>query len=107
MVYAPADYHLLVEPDETLALSTDEKVCFARPAIDVLFESAADAFGAALVGVLMTGANSDGSRGLRRIRDHGGCTLVQHPADAEVANMPQAAIDLGAVWRRSPRYFVN
>jgi len=89
---APANYHLMVEPDRTLSLSVDERVNHARPAIDVLFESAAEAYGESLAGLVMTGASSDGSRGLRTIKRHGGLTIVQDPKTAEVSIMPQAAM---------------
>jgi two-component system chemotaxis response regulator CheB len=89
---APADYHLLVEKGE-LSLSVDEAVRYSRPSIDVLFESAADAYGAALVGVVLTGANEDGARGAKRIKRLGGVVIVQDPKTAEAATMPQAAID--------------
>ncbi len=89
---APADYHLLVEKGE-LSLSVDEAVRYSRPSIDVLFESAADAYGAALIGVVLTGANEDGARGAKRIKARGGVVLVQDPKTAEAATMPQAAID--------------
>lgn len=88
---APADYHLLVEPG-FFSLSMDEPVRFSRPSIDVTFESAADAYGARTVGVVLTGANADGSIGLRRIVSRGGLALVQSPATAESPTMPQAAI---------------
>src|SRR5262249_30689101 len=65
---APANYHLLVEKSGCLSLSADDPVCFSRPSIDVLFESAADAYGESLLGVLLTGANEDGARGLARIQ---------------------------------------
>lgn len=74
----------------------DEKVRFSRPSIDVLFESAADAYGAGLVAVLLTGANHDGTAGLLMVKDRGGMTIVQDPATAERAEMPQTAIDAGA-----------
>ncbi len=90
--FAPPDYHLLVETDGTIALSSDEPVNHSRPAIDVLFESAADAFGAGLAGIVMTGANSDGAEGLRAICAAGGQAIVQLPATAEVATMPEAAL---------------
>lgn len=90
--FAPPDYHLLVEPDRRLSLSSEEPVHFSRPSIDVLFESAADAFGAGLVGVLLTGASADGARGLRAVRDAGGAAIVQHPDEAAVPTMPRAAI---------------
>jgi two-component system chemotaxis response regulator CheB len=97
--FAPPNYHLLVEPDGRLALSVDEKVNWCRPAIDVTFESAAAAWGAALVGVLLTGANQDGARGLQAIRARGGLAVVQDPADAEVPFMPAAALAAGPVDR--------
>jgi two-component system, chemotaxis family, protein-glutamate methylesterase/glutaminase len=87
---APPDYHVLVEEDH-FSLTVDEPVAYSRPSIDAAFESAADAWGARLVGIVLTGANSDGSRGLRRIHDAGGLALVQTPASAEVGVMPAAA----------------
>lgn len=92
---APANYHLLVESDGRFALSIDERVNFSRPSIDVLFESAVDAWGADIVGVILTGASADGVHGLRRIRESGGRTIVQDPATADTAFMPKAAIDAG------------
>ncbi len=89
---APPDYHLLVEREGTLALSTDERVNYARPSIDVLFESAADAYGPRCIGIVLTGANEDGAAGLRRIKELGGVTIVQDPRDAERPEMPAAAI---------------
>ncbi len=89
---APANYHLLVEPDRSLVLSVDEKVCYSRPSIDVLFESAADVYGAGLIGVLLTGANHDGTAGLKKIKQLGGVTIAQDPATAEVDVMPNSAI---------------
>ena len=94
---APPGYHLLVERDRTLALSVDDKVNFSRPSIDVLFESAARAWGAGLVGVLLTGANQDGTQGQRIIHALGGLTIAQDPGEAEFPAMPRAAIDAGAV----------
>lgn len=88
---APPDYHVLVEPG-SLALSTDAFVHHSRPSIDVTFESAADAYADRLVGVILTGANEDGSAGLTRIRDAGGVTVVQDPATAARPEMPSAAI---------------
>ena len=92
---APADYHLLVEPGE-FALSVDQHVQFSRPSIDVLFESAADAYGSRAVGVLLTGSNEDGAEGLRAIQRRGGLTIAQDPATAEAPAMPAAAIRAGA-----------
>ena len=88
---APPDYHLLVEPGY-FVLSTDEPVRFSRPSVDVMFLSAADAYSPDVVGVVLTGANGDGSRGLRSIVDRGGYAVVQDPATAEVAVMPQQAL---------------
>jgi two-component system, chemotaxis family, protein-glutamate methylesterase/glutaminase len=89
---APPDYHLLVEREGTLALSTDERVNYARPSIDVLFESVADAYGPRCIGIVLTGANEDGAAGLRRIKELGGVAIVQDPRDAERPEMPAAAI---------------
>ncbi len=90
---APSDYHLLVETDESLALSIDEPVNHSRPSIDVLFQSAADTYGPGLVGVVLTGANHDGAAGLRAIVDAGGLAVVEDPASAYAATMPLAALD--------------
>lgn len=87
----PPDYHLLVEPGYC-SLSTDEPVRFSRPSVDVMFLSAADAYSPDVVGIVLTGANADGARGLRAIVDRGGYALVQDPASAEVPVMPRAAI---------------
>jgi two-component system chemotaxis response regulator CheB len=92
---APADYHLLVEPDG-FALSLDGHVQHSRPSIDVLFDSAADTFGDRLIGVILTGANADGAYGLQRVKRRGGVTIVQDPASAEKREMPAAAIATGA-----------
>ncbi len=89
---APPNYHLLVERGRTFALSDDELVHFSRPAIDVLFESAADAYGARLAGVLLSGANADGAAGLLAIKRAGGVVIVQSPADALTPTMPEAAL---------------
>jgi two-component system, chemotaxis family, protein-glutamate methylesterase/glutaminase len=91
---APPNYHLLVEKRRCLSLSVDEPVLFSRPAIDVLFESAADAFGPALTGVLLSGGSDDGARGIAQIHGNGGLTVVQAPSTASVSTMPNAAIRL-------------
>lgn len=88
---APGGYHLLVERDGSLALSVDERVCHARPSIDVLFESVADAYASTAIGVVLTGSNADGANGLARIRAVGGLALIQDPTSAEYPAMPQAA----------------
>mgnify|MGYP006419183371 CR=1 FL=1 len=99
---APPNYHLLVEIDRTLSLSTDERVNHARPAIDVLFETAAEAYESRLIGVVLTGASSDGSLGLKAIKQHGGFALVQDPATAESPTMPRAAQAATDVDRLAP-----
>ena len=92
LVYVAApDYHLLVEPGY-FALSTDEPVRYSRPSIDVMFASAADAYGADVIGIVLTGANADGARGLQKIVARGGYAIVQDPSTAEVKVMPQSAI---------------
>ncbi len=91
----PPGYHLLVEADHTLSLSVDEKVCHVRPAIDVLFRSAADVWGDGLVAILLTGANRDGTAGLRAVKQRGGLCLVQDPATAVAETMPRSAIAAG------------
>ncbi len=91
--FAPSDYHLLVETDGTLAISTDEPVNYSRPSIDVLFESAADAFGEALIGVVLTGANHDGAAGLRAVTQAGGTAIVEDPNFAHSRAMPLAALE--------------
>src|SRR5207247_7044474 len=88
---APSDYHLLVEAG-SFALSVDERVQHARPSIDVLFETAADAYGDRVIGVILTGANEDGAAGLARIKARGGVAIVQDPAGAAKRVMPEAAI---------------
>lgn len=98
---APADYHLLVE-DGRLVLSVDPPVRFSRPSIDVLFETAADAYGERLIAVLLTGANDDGARGIAAVNVRGGRCFVQDPATAERPEMPDAAIATGAVDRVLP-----
>jgi two-component system, chemotaxis family, protein-glutamate methylesterase/glutaminase len=87
----PPDYHVLVENGH-LALSTDAPVQFARPSIDVLFDSAAEAYGEHAVGIVLTGANEDGAAGLARIKDRGGVAIVQDPATSVRSTMPAAAI---------------
>jgi two-component system chemotaxis response regulator CheB len=90
--FAPPNYHLLVESTASLALSNEDPVQFSRPAIDVLFESAADAYGESLIGIVLTGANNDGAAGLRAICEAGGRAIVQDPAEASSAIMPQSAL---------------
>jgi two-component system, chemotaxis family, protein-glutamate methylesterase/glutaminase len=88
---APANYHVLIE-DGYLSLNTDDMVRFSRPSIDVMFMSAADTYAARAIGVVLTGANEDGSRGLAQIAKRGGVALIQDPKTAEIPTMPVAAL---------------
>ena len=90
--FAPPDYHLLVEAEKTLSLSADEPVLYSRPSLDVLFESAADAYGLGLVAIVLTGANEDGAAGLKAAFEAGGTAIVQNPGEAFAQGMPEAAI---------------
>ncbi|WP_413043000.1 chemotaxis protein CheB [Pseudomonas sp. YJ42] len=101
LYFAAPGYHLLVEADLSLSLSQDDAVHFSRPSIDVLFESAADAWGDRVAGILLTGANEDGAAGLEAIRRSGGVTIVQDPEEAEVPTMP-----LSALQRFAPDYIL-
>lgn len=98
--FAPPDYHMLVERNRQIALSTEEPVHFSRPSVDVLFESAADVFGSRLLGVILTGANEDGAAGLHAIHRAGGVTVVQQPDSAKVPLMVVSAL------QRNPADFV-
>jgi two-component system chemotaxis response regulator CheB len=90
--FAPPDYHLLVEADKSLSLSVDEPVLYSRPSVDVLFESAADAYGPDLIAIVLSGANQDGAKGLKAVAEAGGTAIVQNPAGAYASAMPEAAI---------------
>jgi len=89
---APSNYHLLFEKDGFLALDTSEKINYSRPSIDVSFESAAEIYGETLVGILLSGSNADGTKGLQAIKSHGGTVVVQNPLAAEMPFMPNNAI---------------
>ena len=89
---APPNYHMLIDDNQTIALSTEDRISFARPSVDVLFESAAFVYTSKLIGVILTGANKDGASGLKMIKELGGIAIVQNPATAEVNSMPAAAI---------------
>ncbi|RWW98759.1 chemotaxis protein CheB [Flavobacterium cerinum] len=89
---APSDYHLLFEKNDVLSLDISEKVNYSRPSIDVSFESAAEIYGKSLVGLLLSGANADGTEGLLAIKKAGGTTVVQNPESAQMPTMPQNAI---------------
>lgn len=92
LYFAPAGYHLLIESDYSFSLSCDAPLHFVRPAIDITMECAAEAYGASLVGILLTGANEDGAAGMATIGRAGGMTVVQDPDEAEVDVMPMEAI---------------
>jgi two-component system chemotaxis response regulator CheB len=89
---APADYHVLIEEDQTFSLDYSERVNFSRPSIDVTFRSASDVYGKELVCLLLSGGNADGVDGLEHVKERGGLTVVQDPATAEVPYMPQHAL---------------
>ena len=89
---APPNYHLMIERDKTFSLTVDERVNYARPSIDVLFESAAEAYKDKLIGVILTGSSCDGTAGLKKIKEHGGLSIAQDPKTAESAYMPASAI---------------
>lgn len=90
--FAPPDYHLLVDEGPQLVLSADPPVCFSRPSIDVLFESAADVWRRRLLGIVLTGANEDGAAGLAAVRRAGGRAVVQRPSEAQASLMPRSAL---------------
>jgi len=94
---APANYHMLVEREGDISLSTEERVNWSRPSIDVLLQSAARAWGEDLIAIILSGANSDGAQGLEAVKAAGGLTIAQNPAEASYGIMPQAAIDTGSV----------
>jgi two-component system chemotaxis response regulator CheB len=90
--FAPPNYHLMIEKDKTFSLTIDERVNFARPSIDVLFESAAEAYKKKLIGIVLTGSNNDGTKGIKRIKECGGLAIIQDPETAESDYMPKSAI---------------
>lgn len=89
---APSNYHLLFERNDTLSLDISEKINYSRPSIDVSFESASEIYGEALVGILLSGSNTDGTIGLKGIKAAGGKIAVQNPTVAEMPFMPNNAI---------------
>ena len=95
--FAPPDYHLLIESDRSFSLSCDAPVNYSRPSIDVLFETAADVFKERLLAIILTGANKDGSDGIKKIAGMGGTTIAQSPETADYPEMPKAAIRTGYV----------
>lgn len=99
---APSDYHLLFEKNGLLSLDTSEKINYSRPSIDVAFESASDVYGKSLVGILLSGANADGTEGLIAIKNAGGTIIVQQPETADMPFMPNNAIE-----HTSPNYILD
>ncbi|MBS7232118.1 chemotaxis protein CheB [Flavobacterium psychroterrae] len=99
---APSNYHLLFEKNETMSLDISEKINYSRPSIDVSFESAAEIFGSSLVGILLSGSNSDGTQGLKMIKDAGGTIAVQNPLSADMPFMPN-----NAILYNDPEYILN
>tara|TARA_B100001750_G_scaffold49870_1_gene37800 strand:- start:1147 stop:1725 length:579 start_codon:yes stop_codon:yes gene_type:complete len=91
--FAPPNYHMQIESDFSVSLSTEAPVQFSRPSIDILFETAAEAYGEGLLGIILTGANSDGARGLKKIMQYGGSAIIQDPDEAEIDAMPKAAMN--------------
>ena len=89
---SPSNYHVLINDDYTFSLSVDDPVRFSRPSIDVSFESASDVYGASLIGIVLSGNNEDGSRGLKKIIENGGLAIVEDPKTAEFPTMPQSAL---------------
>ncbi|WP_122869895.1 chemotaxis protein CheB [Pseudomonas viridiflava] len=102
LYFAPSGYHLSVETDRTLSLSQEDRVFYSRPSIDILFDSASDAYGERLAGVLLTGANNDGAQGLLQIKHYKGFTVIQDPQQAQASTMPEAALAL-----HSPDYLLS
>lgn len=98
----PANYHLLFEKNDTIALDISEKVNYSRPSIDVSFESVAEVYGNTVIGILLSGSNSDGTEGLKAIQKAGGLVIVQDPASAEMPFMPKNAIQ-----NLTPDYIFN
>ncbi|MCB5185875.1 chemotaxis protein CheB [Methylobacillus gramineus] len=94
LYFASAGYHLSIEHSLSFSISCEPPLHFSRPSIDILMESAADAYGPTLMGILLTGASHDGAMGMQKIKESGGLTVIQDPAEAEVAYMPQEAIKL-------------
>lgn len=99
---APSNYHLLFEKDETLSLDTSEKINYSRPSIDVSFESAAEIYGTSLVGIILSGSNTDGTLGLKAIKAAGGTIVVQNPTSADMPFMPN-----NAILNTNPDYILN
>jgi two-component system chemotaxis response regulator CheB len=93
---APANYHTLIEKDKSFSLDVSEAIWYSKPSIDVTFESASEVYKERCTAILLSGANPDGAEGLLKLRNNGALTIVQAPADAEMAQMPQAAVNIHA-----------
>lgn len=93
---APPNYHTLIEKEKTFSLDVSEAVWYSKPSIDVTFESAADVYGQNCTAILLSGANQDGAAGLLKLKGAGALTIVQNPDEAEMSEMPLAAIHVGA-----------
>lgn len=94
---APPDYHIIAERDRTISIYYDEKVNYSRPSIDVLFESAAYVWGQELIGIILSGSNNDGSKGIEIIKKYGGLTIAENPKTSEYSLMPKFAIETGYI----------
>jgi two-component system chemotaxis response regulator CheB len=94
---APSNYHMYIELNKKIALSTEEPINHSRPAIDVSFETAAQTYNKNLLGIILSGANRDGAYGLKKLKELGGTAIVQDPKDCEVATMTEAALRLTEV----------
>lgn len=110
--FAPPGYHLLVEPDHTFSLDTSDPVNYSRPSIDVLFETAAEIYQKNCTAILLSGANTDGTRGITKVIEYGGKAFIQNPKEAKISTMPECAIRLNpkAIVRSTSEilaYFVN
>lgn len=93
---APANYHTLIENEKQFSLDVSESVWYSKPSIDVTFESAAETFKNHCTAILLSGANQDGAQGLLKLRKQGSLTIIQNPADAEMVDMPKAALNIDA-----------
>jgi two-component system chemotaxis response regulator CheB len=93
---APANYHVLIEKEQIFSLDVSDAVWYSKPSIDVTFESAADVYGDKCTAILLSGANQDGAEGLLKLRNCGALTIVQDPDEAEMSEMPRAAIAVNA-----------
>ncbi|MCF8381518.1 MAG: chemotaxis protein CheB [Bacteroidales bacterium] len=91
---APSNYHLIFEYGYSFCLTVDDPLNHSRPSIDICMQSAAEVFRENVVGIILSGANSDGAQGLKKIHDMGGITIVQDPKSCDIATMPEACLNL-------------